>query len=87
MSVSGKPLDPNAPANPCGNQAKFIFTDSYAFKFGNGSMIPLKDWNVIWYGSESGHYKNLKDDDWADKQILNKTDCMSLLLPSLEWFI
>ena len=70
MSIGGKPLNLNDVANPCGMQARYMFNDEFHFSFINGTEVSLMNKDIIWYESESGHFRNLKVNS-TDVQILN----------------
>ena len=60
-TISGKVLEPSAPANPCGLVAKSFFNDSYEFYKGSistGNNITIDDSNIAWESDVEYKFKN-----------------------------
>lgn len=55
VSITGVPLDPNGPANPCGLIALTVFNDTYTLVGPNGN-VPISDNDIAWK-SDQRQYK------------------------------
>jgi hypothetical protein len=82
MSVSGKKLDPEAPANPCGLVAKSFFTDKFTLlKKDAKSKIDMNENGIAWQSDIDNKFKNYDGSsnskikgNWEDLQWKNVTD-------------
>lgn len=84
-TVSGKILEPTAPANPCGLVAKSYFTDSYLVYNGTAAdtltasnNITIADTNIAWESDRLYKFKRLDipgdPDGWKNYQWIDVTD-------------
>jgi hypothetical protein len=51
-SITGVPLDPNGPVNPCGLMAMTYFNDSYTMTGPSGS-VSISNQDIAWKGDKS----------------------------------
>lgn len=73
-SVNGTPLEPLAPANPCGLIAWSIFNDSYAvyntdpnsLTNPSSALIEIDDSNIAWTSDVENKYKNCEGCTYLD---------------------
>ena len=66
-SITGKTLDPNDVAVPCGLIAKSFFQDTYELKDENGNDIEIDSTDIAWKADRELKYKNGdKDKQWID---------------------
>ena len=67
--MSGKDLDPNLPANPCGLVAKSVFTDTFWVTDPNGKNMTINDTDISWASDREYKFKNMittDGKDWRD---------------------
>lgn len=75
-SVSGKDLDENAAAFPCGLVAKSVFTDKFtSFTDSEGKSYEFDDSDIAWESDVEYKFKNLGTADWKDTQWQDVEDC------------
>ena len=80
-SVSGKDLDPDAAAYPCGLVARSVFTDQFtSITDASGKNYIIDDSDIAWGSDVEYRYKNLGISDWKDIQWLNIEDCKLILM-------
>ena len=70
-SIDDTPLDPNAPANPCGLIARSFFNDSYLLTSDETGLLVLdiNPKNISWKSDRNGRYrrpKNAEKIQWMD---------------------
>ena len=70
-SFSNTPLDPDAPANPCGLIARSLFNDSYLLTSDEDGMfvIDINPKNIAWNSDRKGRYRrpeNAEKLQWTD---------------------
>lgn len=80
-SVSGRDLDPDAAAYPCGLVARSVFTDQFtSITDSSGKNFIIDDSDIAWESDVEYRYKNLGISDWKDIQWLNIEDCKLILM-------
>ena len=71
-SVSGKELEPDAAAYPCGLVAKSFFTDEFtSITDSSGKNYVMDDSDIAWESDVEYRFKNLGVADWKDIQWLD----------------
>lgn len=70
-SFNDTPLDPNAPANPCGLIARSLFNDSYVLTTDEDGtfVVDINPKNIAWKSDRNGRYrrpKNAEKIQWTD---------------------
>lgn len=67
--MSGKKLDPEGPAIPCGLVAKSIFNDTFKL-MKDGSEIKMSEKNIAWASDLEHKFSNIEDGpgSWQDIQ-------------------
>mmetsp|Transcript_16735 Transcript_16735/g.21149 ORF Transcript_16735/g.21149 Transcript_16735/m.21149 type:complete len:95 (-) Transcript_16735:426-710(-) len=67
-SVSGRTLEPDEPAFPCGLVAKSFFNDTFKLykDKDRSSEIRINDENIAWKSDVEYKFKNLARNDWKD---------------------
>ena len=83
-AVDGTPLDPNAPAYPCGLVAKSLFNDTFALYRDDTSVetvnsenfrISIDDTDIAWDLDKKYNFANmLENPNWASVQWHDVTD-------------
>lgn len=53
------PLDPEAPAIPCGLIAKSFFNDTYELAYSNGTKVNINEEGIAWSADMYYRYKNI----------------------------
>ncbi len=76
MSVSGKELNPEDPATPCGLVAKSFFTDTYNLTDATNTPVKIEDdKGIAWESDIEYKFKNIKNPPsgktWQDVQWIN----------------
>ena len=75
-SVSGKELNADAAAYPCGLVAKSVFTDKFtSFMDEAGKVYAIDDSDIAWESDVEYKFKNLAVPDWKDIQWADVEDC------------
>ena len=87
--MSGKKLDPEGPAIPCGLVAKSIFNDTFKL-MKDGSEIKMSEKNIAWASDLEHKFSNTEDGpgSWQDIQWHDMEDGkFKLLINQLTFFI
>lgn len=87
-SVSGKDLDLDAPANPCGLVAKSYFTDKFTLYQQDGkTKVPMSETGIAWQSDIDNKFKNYDGSsnskykgNWQDYQWTDVTNGKSITL-------
>lgn len=65
-------MDPEAPAIPCGLNAKSLFNDTFVLKWGK-DVVPINETNIAWPSDREYKFSNM-DGDWKSVQWTDMED-------------